>query len=160
MVNNGTRRQQPGGLRSSVLAGFATFGAMLSLFLILKNSGSGYVLYFQFFNCALVIPGVVYSVKFSQRRSRSGYIASLFAGVAAALVAAILFAFFLVIYLNFINPVYMYYVLKKGALGEFMSPLILASVFLTEQVCTGLIAALITANYLKEGRVGKWWRGR
>jgi hypothetical protein len=134
-----------------VVSGIATAPVMIAVFHLLRDDENRYVLHLQLLNCILIIPGVILSVRNRSRRGPVRYITSLFAGVVSALVAAVIFNFYLVIYLNFINPVYMQYVIRQAPLGEYMSPLIITSVFLTEEVCAGLIIALVAANLLKEG---------
>jgi hypothetical protein len=122
---------------------------MAVLFHVLKETANRYVLYYQLLNCLLLVPGIIYSVRKRKKRGDYKYLDALMAGLLCSVTAAFLFNLYLVIYLNFINPVFMQYVLKYGMLGEFMSPLIIGSVFLTEEVTAGLIITLVSVNYLK-----------
>jgi hypothetical protein len=124
---------------------------MMLAFFICRGLKLPYMSGLHLINNVLVIPVVWFAIHKVQRLKLepTPYLRALSSGVGAAGVSGLLFSFFLLIYLTFINPYYLFEVRAEAPLGEFMSPMVIALVFLTEQVCSALIASLIIMQAYK-----------
>jgi hypothetical protein len=143
--------QQKGFRKQIVFAALLTAVLMWIFFFICKAKGFQYMSGLHLVNNLLIIAPVWYSIYLihSLRLTPYPYLRGLSSGVGAAAVTAFIFSFLMLIYLFFVDRTYLFDVKDNAPLGQYMSPIVIALVFFTEQVCSGLISALILMQLYK-----------
>jgi hypothetical protein len=138
-------------LTKSIIPAVATSAVMAIFFLISKASGWPYMSGLHLINCLLLVPAIWYATNRIHRLRVNPYpyLRGLAGGLGAAALASFIFSFFLLLYLRFIDQPYMTEVKRYVPLGDYMTPMIVALVFFTEQVCAGFIMALIIMQIYK-----------
>jgi hypothetical protein len=123
--------------------GIVTGFLLIVFFLFVKYLRISYVLNLHYLNEVFIFFGIWYAIRQRSRTENFKYLKGFFTGIKASAIASLIFNFFLLIYLSFIDPYFMQYIIKEGPLGEYMSPIIIALVLFTEQISAGLIFTLI-----------------
>src|SRR4051812_8028525 len=119
----------------SIISGLATFIVLALIFQITRNVATQYMLLIHYINIPLVYPAIHLSIRHLYRRKTDpGYLQGLSAGVMAAFISGAALALYLIIYLSFVNPVMMQYVLKQGPMGEYMNAVEIGGIVVLEQI--------------------------
>ena len=123
---------------------------MIIFFLLSRFLNWRYMWALHYVNIIFLIPAVFYSVyRLIKKRGSYPYLNGFVVGISVAVKGGLIFCFFLLLYLQFIDPGYMIFLHEDVALGQYMNPILLALVLLTEQVCAGLIITLIIMQIFK-----------
>lgn len=123
---------------------------MILFFLVCRVFNWPYMWKLHFINILLLVPAIIYTLRYTSARPIAyPYLRGLGAGLSTSVKSGLIFAFFFVIYLSFIEPEYMESVRRSAPLGSYMNPLVASLVFFTEQVCSGFIITLIAMQGFK-----------
>ncbi len=123
---------------------------MTVFFLVCVWLRLAYVTNLHFVNCLFVAVAICYVVwKNYQLQYDYAYLASFLSGLKVTALASIIFSFFLLIYLRFIDAEFMQHLKVDAPLGEYMSPILIALIFFTEQLSAAVIVTLIVLQFFK-----------
>ena len=130
------------GLR--IAAGLAVY------FVLMKFAGMLVTVELRMFNFVILVAGIYFALKkFKQTHSdHMNYFRALVTGVATGAVGSIVFAAFFFVYVSFIDPGFMQYIIDNEPMGRFLNPYISAFIIALEGVFSGLLVTFILINYI------------
>lgn len=125
---------------------------LIVYFLIMRFSGLALQLEFRIVDFIILALGVYLGIL--TFRTHAGehftYIRGLLTGVFTAVLAAVIFALFIWIYLEFLDPSFMIQVKEHTPYGHLLNPYIIAVSIIAEFTATGLIFSFISMMALTD----------
>lgn len=140
--NDPNRIPENYGLR--IAAGLAIY------FIIMKFAGMLITVELRMFNFVILVAGIYFALKkFRQTHAdHLNYFRALVTGVSTAAIGSIVFAAFFWVYVSFIDPSFMQYIIENEPMGRFLNPYISAFIIALEGVFSGLLVTFILINYI------------
>ena len=130
--------------------GLITTIGLIILFFIMKFMGWVHTIELRALNVFILAAGVIMALKaFKAIKPDSfTYLKGLGLGVLTGIWASIVFALFVFVYTNFIDPVFMQSIIDNEPFGQYLNPYIAAVAVAVEGIASGMIVAFITMNYM------------
>jgi len=119
-------------------------------FLIMKFAGLLHVVELRMFNLVILVAGIFFALrKFKQtHEDHLNYFRALVTGVATGAIGSIGFAVFFWVYVSFLDPDLMQYIIDHEPMGRFLNPYISAFIVALEGVFSGLLVTFVLINYI------------
>ena len=130
--------------------GLRVAGGLTVYFLIMKFAGLLHVVELRMFNLVILVAGIFFALrKFKQtHEDHLNYFRALVTGVATGAIGSIGFAVFFWIYVSFLDPDLMQYIIDHEPMGRFLNPYISAFIVALEGVFSGLLVTFVLINYI------------
>ena len=130
--------------------GLMTTAGLIVLFFIMKLLGWVHTIELRALNVFILAAGVIMAIKaFKAGKPESfTYLKGLGLGVLTGIWASIVFALFVFIYTNFMDPAFMQSIVENEPFGQYLNPYIAAVAVAVEGIASGMIVAFITMNYM------------
>lgn len=130
--------------------GLKIAGGLIAYFLIMKFAGLLHVVELRLLNLFIIVAGIYMALKkFKQsHEDHLNYFRALVTGVATGAIGSMAFAFFLFIYVTFLDTAFMQFIIENEPMGRFMNPYIASFIVALEGVFSGLLVTFILINYL------------
>ena len=132
------------------------FGLMASvglivLFLIMKFAGLAHLLELRALNFFIMTAAIVRAEKYFKEHNPDSftYFKGLALGMLTGAIAAIIFGLFTFIYVQFLDPAFMQFIIDTQPMGRFLNPYFVSITIAVEGIASSLIIAFITMNYLE-----------
>ncbi len=128
---------------------FAALG-LIALFFIMKVLGVLHVIELRVLNFFVLAVGVVMALRsFKEQKPQSfTYLKGLGLGVLTAIIGSVIFALFVFVYTNFLDPAFMQAMVENEPFGQYLNPYIAAVAVAVEGIASGLILSFIVMNYM------------
>ena len=142
LFNNPNRIPENYGLR--IAAGLILY------FLVMKFAGLLYILELRMLNLLILVAGIYYALKkFKEtHEDHINYFRGLVTGVATGAIASFAFAVFFWVYVSFLDPALMQFLIDNEPMGRFLNPYITAFIVMLEGVFSGLLVTFVLLNYI------------
>jgi ABC-type Fe3+-siderophore transport system permease subunit len=123
---------------------------LIVYFLIMKFTGLLDHVELRALNLVILVAGVFFALKkFKQtHEDHLNYFRALVTGVATSAVGSIVFTIFLFVYLSFLDPGMMQYLIDNEPMGRFLNPYMASFIVALEGVFSGLLVTFILINYI------------
>lgn len=130
--------------------GLITTVGLIILFFIMKVFGWVHTIELRALNVFILAGGVIMALRaFKATKPDSfTYLKGLGLGVLTGIWASIVFALFVFIYTNFVDPAFMQSIIENEPFGQYLNPYIAAVAVAVEGIASGMIVAFITMNYM------------
>ena len=130
--------------------GLRIAAGLIVYFMIMKFSGLLYTLELRMGNFIFLTAGIYFALKKfkNTHEDHLNYFRGLVTGVATGAVGSIVFAAFFWIYVSFIDPAFMQYIIEHEPMGRFLNPYISAFIVALEGVFSGLLVTFVLINYI------------
>jgi hypothetical protein len=130
--------------RTVFFSGLICFIAMLLYFFLIRMARVNYMNGFHFVNLAMIfLTNWLCVHRISRLFPRKSYFGTFFAGMSAAVLGALAFDFFFLVYSSLINSTWFLDMRESSRLGNYMTPIIVVTVYLTEQIGSSVIFTLL-----------------
>ncbi|MDH3710166.1 MAG: DUF4199 domain-containing protein [Cyclobacteriaceae bacterium] len=128
---------------------FAALG-LIALFFIMKVLGVLHVIELRVLNFFVLAVAVVMALRsFREKKPQSfTYLKGLGLGVLTAIIGSVIFALFVFVYTNFLDPAFMQAMVENEPFGQYLNPYIAAVAVAVEGIASGLILSFIVMNYM------------
>lgn len=139
-------------MKRTVPYAFYTAGALIAYFFLMKIFGLEKNFYLRIFNLFIIGAGIFFLYRNSlvrDKEERSGYLQSLFSGALLTIVTIVIFAVFLGLYIQFLDPELLNAIssgLWPGIAGSVTQEVL---VILMEGLASGFIISFILMQYFK-----------
>jgi dolichyl-phosphate-mannose--protein O-mannosyl transferase len=130
--------------------GLKVAGGLIAYFLIMKFANLLNVVELRLLNVFIMIAGIYLALrKFKEMHGQHiNYFRALITGVATGAIASLVFAFFLFIYVSFLDTAFMQYIIDTEPMGRYLNPYIASFIVALEGVFSGLLVTFILINYI------------
>ena len=130
--------------------GLKIAGGLIVYFLIMKFAGLLNVVELRLLNLVFLVAGIYMALrKFKEtHEDHLNYFRALVTGVATGAIGSMVFAFFLFIYITFLDTALMQYIIDNEPMGRFMNPYIASFIVALEGVFSGLLVTFVLINYI------------
>jgi dolichyl-phosphate-mannose--protein O-mannosyl transferase len=130
--------------------GLKVAGGLVVYFLIMKFAGLLHVVELRLLNVFILIAGIYMALrKFKETHGQHiNYFRALVTGVATGAIASLAFAFFLFVYVSFLDTAFMQYIIDTEPMGRYLNPYIASFIVALEGVFSGLLVTFILINYI------------
>lgn len=130
--------------------GLKIAGGLIVYFLIMKFAGLLHVVELRLFNLIILVAGIYMALKkFRQtHEDHLNYFRALITGVATGAIGSMVFAFFLFIYVTFLDTALMDYIIANEPMGRFLNPYIASFIVALEGVFSGLLVTFVLINFI------------
>ncbi len=130
--------------------GLKVAGGLIAYFLIMKFAGLINVVELRVLNLFFLVAGIYFALrKFKETHGdHLNYFRALVTGVATGAIASLVFAFFLFVYVSFLDPAFMQHIIDTEPMGRYLNPYIASFIVALEGVFSGLLVTFILINYI------------
>lgn len=130
--------------------GLKIAGGLIVYFLIMKFAGLLNVVELRLLNLFILVAGIYMALKKfkASHEDHLNYFRALVTGVATGAIGSMVFAFFLFIYVSFLDTAFMQHIIEHEPMGRFMNPYIASFIVALEGVFSGLLVTFILINYI------------
>jgi hypothetical protein len=119
-------------------------------FIIMRFAGLLHTVELRMFNLVILVVGIYFALKkFKQtHEDHLNYFRALVTGVTTGAIGSLGFAAFFWVYVSFIDPELMQFIIENEPMGRFLNPYISAFIVALEGVFSGLLVTFILINYI------------
>ena len=130
--------------------GLKIAGGLILYFLIMKFAGLLNVVELRLLNLVFLVAGIYMALKKfkSTHEDHLNYFRALITGVATGAIGSLGFAFFLFIYVTFLDTAFMQFIIDNEPMGRFLNPYIASFIVALEGVFSGLLVTFVLINYI------------
>ncbi len=130
--------------------GLITAAGLIILFFVMKVLGWVHTIELRALNVFVLAGGVIMALKAFKgvKPDTFTYLKGLGLGVLTGIWASIVFALFVFVYTNFIDPAFMQSIIENEPFGQYLNAYIAAVAVAVEGIASGMIVAFITMNYM------------
>lgn len=123
---------------------------LIVFFLLMKFTGLLQHVELRALNLVILVAGIFYALKKfkNSHEDHLNYFRGLVVGVATAAIGAITFTVFLFVYLSFLDPDMMQYLVDNEPMGRFLNPYMASFIVALEGVFSGLLVTFVLLNYV------------
>ncbi len=130
--------------------GLYTAGGLILLFFIMKFAGIVHTIELRALNFFILAYFMVMALRWFKKEKPASftYLKGLGLGVLTGIIGSLLFAIFVFVYTNFLDPAFMQDIIENEPFGQYLNPYIAAVAVAVEGTASGLIIAFIAMNYM------------
>jgi len=127
---------------------------LIAFFLIMKATGLAYIYELRTLNFFILAIGVYKAMKHMKSNNASfSYFTGLGTGFLTSAFSLLIFAVFLFIYTNILDPDFMTHLQNNAPFGEYLNPYIASFIIFFEGSISGLILSFGLMQYMKESHM-------
>lgn len=130
--------------------GLVTFGLLSAYFVVMKALGLVHMIEFRLLNGLIMFYGCFSAVKYSKRNLDGfNFLKGYGSGLLTALIASVLFSFFGIIYLEFLNPSFITEIKENELLGIYQNKYIASAQIFIEGTASGFLFTHASVMWFK-----------
>lgn len=131
--------------------GLLVAAGLIAFFLVAKLLGIVYLLELRVLNLLFVVIGIFSAIRYYKKNNSSvmTYFEGLGIGMLTNLVAVVVFAAFMVLYLTIIDPALMVFIKENSVFGMYLNPFIASATIIIEGFGSGAISTFMIMQYFK-----------
>ena len=136
--------------RTAEIYGLLTAAGLILLFIIMKLIGLAHIVELRALNFFIMAAGIIKAEQSLKRKAADEftYLNGLAMGVLTAIIATVVFALFVFIYTQFLDPAFMQYIIDNQPFGQYLNPYMVSVAIVIEGIGSGLILAFTVMNYM------------
>jgi len=131
--------------------------AYILFFLLMNLLGLEHLYWLRALNYIFLFAGIFIAIKEYRRKHQRtfAYMNGIGVGMITSVVSTLIFAFFIAIYLDVIDPDFMADIKKNQMFGTYLNPYIAAAAIFMEGTLSGLLTAFILMQYFKRSHANE-----
>ncbi|MGI9543564.1 MAG: DUF4199 domain-containing protein [Cyclobacteriaceae bacterium] len=137
--------------------GIMTAAGLISYFLLMKLIGWVHIVELRVLNFLILSAGVTVAINYFKKIKQGdlAYLKGIGVGLLTAMIGVVIFAFFLVMYLLFLDPGFMEMIQQQESFGQYLDPLTVGFTIIVEGFGSGYLITFIVMQYLKRSHFQK-----